>query len=377
MRYLNNISSLLRFFHLLSRILNFCLKITLLFRGIKLLFMLLISEIRDKLISSKENPIPNPQIRLAGEVGSKRRIRLMKNKVYAQLYSMLRTNQKNLIPVLKTISEIGYDGVELMGTYTAGMSIQEYKQFLNDLKLDPISSHNLKDENDFAFAQELGIRHTDIRADLGDYTRDDILKACEEMNRLGKIRKEYGIHAVLHNHSQEFRWVKGEEGKNLVYDLLISYTDPEYVGFEFDVGWGAFSGADPVAIVKKYPGRFPLLHVKEANRTAKNDDELEHFPAAVLKLGPPMPPMHPDAAKTGILADICYFSEEQAKILYSARDWNCRLGEGIIDWKSLVAECEAQGTVGYISEREYYSYPGGEDNPAVCARQDYEYLRSL
>ena len=48
----------------------------------------------------------------------------MKNKVYAQLYSFLRTNQKDLIPALKAMSAIGYDGVELMGTYMAGMRVK-------------------------------------------------------------------------------------------------------------------------------------------------------------------------------------------------------------------------------------------------------------
>lgn len=301
----------------------------------------------------------------------------MNGKVYAQLYSLLRTNQKDLIPSLEKMSEIGYDGVELMGTYTAGMSVPEYKQFLADLKLDPISSHGLKGEKDYAIAQELGIRYTDIRAEIQDYTRDGVLKACEKMNEEGKLRAKYGMKAVLHNHSQEFRWIIGEEGKNRVYDVLISNTDPLYVNFEFDVGWGAFSGVNPVDFVKKYPGRFPLIHVKEANRVAVNDDELEHFPKEVLALGAPVQPEHPQAGQTGFERGFSFFSAEQARILYNCRTWNARLGEGIIDWKALTAACEAQGTVAYINEREYYGYEGGQDDPAICAKQDYDFLRSL
>ena len=301
----------------------------------------------------------------------------MEGKVYAQLYSFLRTNQEDLIPSLEAMSKIGYDGVELMGTYMAGMSVQEYKQFLKDLNLDPLSSHGLKGEEDFEIAQELGIRYTDIRAELTSYTRDAVLRACEEMNEAGKLRAEYGMKAVLHNHSQEFRWIEGEEGKTRAYDLLISNTDPAYVGFEFDVGWGAFSGVDPVEYVKKYPGRFPLIHVKETNRTARNDDELEHFPKEVLALGPPIQPVHPQAGKTGFERGCSFFSAEQARILYHSRDWNCRLGEGIIDWKALKDACEAQGTVAYVSEREYYSYEGGGGDAVTCAEHDYKFLRAL
>lgn len=301
----------------------------------------------------------------------------MKNKVYAQLYSLLRTNQEDLIPSLKKMSEIGFDGVELMGTYMAGMKISEYKKLLEELHLDPISSHGLNGEKDFEIAQELGIRYTDIRAEVIDYSRDSVLRTCEEMNKEGKLRAKYGIKAVLHNHSQEFRWIEGEEGKTRVYDILIANTDPVYVGFEFDVGWGAFSGVDPVEFVKKYPGRFPLIHVKEANRVAINDDELEHFPKEVLALGNPIKPAHPEAGKTGIERGFSFFSAEQARLLYECRTWNCRLGEGIIDWKALIDACEAQGTEAYICEREYYSYEGGNDDAALCAKHDYDYLRSL
>lgn len=301
----------------------------------------------------------------------------MKNKVYAQLYSLLRTNQKDLIPSLEKMSEIGYDGVELMGTYTAGLSIPEYKKLLQDLRLDPISSHGLNGEQDYEIAQELGIRYTDIRADIQDYTRDGVLRTCEVMDREGKLRAKYGMKAVLHNHSQEFRWIQGEEGKTRVYDVLIANTDPLYVGFEFDVGWGAFSGVDPVEFIRKYPKRFPLIHVKEANRVASCDDELEHFPKEVLALGNPIKPEHPKAGKNGFERGFSFFSAEQARLLYECRTWNCRLGEGIIDWKALVAACEEQGTQAYISEREYYGYEGGKNDPAVCAKDDYEFLRKL
>lgn len=301
----------------------------------------------------------------------------MKSMICAQLYSLLRTNQKRSVEVLRQLSEIGFDGVELMGTNTCGMSTEDYKKFIADLNLIPVSSHNLRTEEDFAWAQVMDIHHTDIRADLGDGSYDAVMAACEEMNRQAKERYKYGIRSVLHNHSQEFRKVTGrEEEDDRIYDVLIRNTDPEYVGFELDIGWCAFSGCDPTEYVRKYPGRFPLVHVKEALRAANCDDELEHFPLDVLKLGKPVIPQNPKAAKEGFLADINYFTEEQAAIMYWSRHWNGRLGEGIIDWKALSEALEAQGVEAYICEREYFSYEGGGD-PYICAKQDYEYLKKL
>ena len=148
------------------------------------------------------------------------------------------------------------------------------------------------------------------------------------------------------------------------------------MGFELDTGWCAFSGANPVEFVKKYPGRFPVIHAKEAGRVAYCDDELEHFPNDVLKIGVPVQ-NNPKRAKTGELADISMFTEEQANILYWGRHWNVRMGNGIINWKELSDALEAQGIEAYICEREYFSYEGGGGSSYTCAKQDYEYLYSL
>ena len=301
----------------------------------------------------------------------------MGSLIGAQLYSLLKTNQKRSLEVLRQMSEIGFECVELMGTDMGGMTTAEYRKYIDDLHLKAISSHNLTSEADFSWAREMGITHSDIRADLGDGSYDAVMRACEEMNRQGAERAKYGIHAVLHNHSQEFRKVTGREGEeDRIYDVLLKNTDPQYVGFELDCGWCAFSGCDPTEYVKKYPGRFPLVHVKEAVRTAYCDDELEHFPADVLRLGAPVRPVNPKAAKEGFLADINLFTEEQAAIMYWSRHWNGRLGEGVIDWKALTEALEAQKIEAYICEREYFSYEGGGD-AYTCAKQDCEYLKRL
>ncbi len=46
--------------------------------------------------------------------------------------------------------------------------------------------------------------------------------------------------------------------------LLLKNTDKEYVRFELDIFWMKAAGADPVEFLNAYPGRFKLMHLKDA-----------------------------------------------------------------------------------------------------------------
>ncbi len=67
-----------------------------------------------------------------------------------------------------------------------------------------------------------------------------------------------GIQFAYHNHNHEFRVYDGV----IAYDQLLSSTDPALVKMELDCFWMTFAGKDPVEYMHKYPGRFPLLHIK-------------------------------------------------------------------------------------------------------------------
>ncbi len=291
----------------------------------------------------------------------------MKDKVYAQVYSMIRTFPEGLLEALELFSKVGYDGVELIGNNTGGLPLDEFKQLLKDLNLKVISVHTIRGEKDAPFASAMGAKYVNVSLDPALLTREDILKGCAALNSEGKLYAGYGLKAVLHNHADEFRWVKGEEGKTRIYDLLLEHTDPSLLGFEFDVGWAARAGVNVTDYVRAYPGRFPLIHVKECTQAAKNAEEMEHFPKRIFHSGLQKDP------ETGVPI----LTEEMKQELYETRSWNGALGAGIIDWPSLVAAADAQGCEAYISEREYYHIPGSDGTNAACVRLDYDFLRSL
>ena len=44
----------------------------------------------------------------------------------------------------------------------------------------------------------------------------------------------------------------------------MTETDPALVSFEMDIYWAVNGGADPLALLARYPGRFKMLHVKDS-----------------------------------------------------------------------------------------------------------------
>ena len=291
----------------------------------------------------------------------------MKNKVYAQIYSMIRTFPEGLIDALKYFSQVGYDGVELVGTNTEGMPITDFRQLLSDLNLKVAAVHSIGNKEDMDFANALGVSYISTDCHPKEHTREETLAIAEALNEQGRDTLAQGLHLVLHNHADEFSWIKGEEGKTRVYDLLIAHTDPALIGFELDAGWAALAGADLVNLISYNPGRFPLIHVKECNRLAATPEDLEHFPKRIFHAGLQKDPV----------TNVPILTEEMKADLYETRNWNTGLGTGIINWRAIVDAADAQGCLAYISEREYYHFPGSDGTAACCVKLDYDFLRNL
>jgi sugar phosphate isomerase/epimerase len=99
------------------------------------------------------------------------------------------------------------------------------------------------------------------------FNLENAKKAVEDFNAAGKVLKENGITFCYHVHGYEF-W---PHEKGTLLDYIIQNTNPEYVSFEMDVMWTYFGGGDPVALLKKYPDRWKLMHLKDLRKgTVKN-----------------------------------------------------------------------------------------------------------
>ena len=71
-----------------------------------------------------------------------------------------------------------------------------------------------------------------------------------------------------HNHDFEFNTML--EGQ-LLYDLILENTDPSLVAQQIDVGNMLHTGGIALDVMKKHPGRFELMHVKDEIKSEKGE----------------------------------------------------------------------------------------------------------
>jgi len=93
-------------------------------------------------------------------------------------------------------------------------------------------------------------------------TLDEIKRTTEIFVKAGDLTAKNKMRFAYHNHQSEFDTIEGENA----FDYVLANTDKEKVFMELDLAWATAAGKDPVALFKKYPGRFPLWHVKDLDR---------------------------------------------------------------------------------------------------------------
>ena len=96
---------------------------------------------------------------------------------------------------------------------------------------------------------------------------DHYKKMAANFNIAGEKCKKAGIQFCHHNHDFEF----AAQGGKYPYDILLNDTDPHLVKMELDLYWATKAGQDPIKLFNTHPGRFPLWHLKDMDKTPKQD----------------------------------------------------------------------------------------------------------
>ncbi len=187
-------------------------------------------------------------------------------KTALQLYS-IRTvvNKDNVSDIFARLAEMGYDGVELAGTY--GISAEQLKQAADAAGLVIVSAHipftdMIADPQSWIeYLEKIGCKQAVIphmaRGNLpgGEgwaQTKPGFLKLAEVFGGAG-------ITLAYHNHDFEFETVDGRAVLDIIYDTFT----PEQLQTQIDTCWVNVGGVDPVTYVGKYAGRCPTVHLKD------------------------------------------------------------------------------------------------------------------
>jgi sugar phosphate isomerase/epimerase len=288
-----------------------------------------------------------------------------KSTVGIQLFSIPQMVAKDFPGTLKRLSDIGYREIEFFGPYEFsspktidgwkplaaqlgitqnafyGYKIADVRKLLADLNLTTPSVHldlTTLRENLPAAAEalaSLGTRYVALPAlnnPAERQTLDHYKKLAAEFNQIGEKLSKYGLVFTYHNHGYEHAPKDGA----VPMDVLLQQTDARYVAFEMDIFWLTAGGGSPIEFLTKYPGRFPLMHVKDAAQPIRFTGD-GGTPDQWMVLFPKM-------------ADP---------------------GSGVFDLKSIITTARAQGTKHFYLERDL------APDPPTTLKNSYAYLSAV
>jgi sugar phosphate isomerase/epimerase len=176
---------------------------------------------------------------------------------------------EDLEGTLRRVAELGYDEVELAGLF--GHDPQAVRQLLDELGLDPVASHVdweiIREAPDRAIEETLalGSRYL-VLAWMPPSERSTLERWrgwVDRLNDVARACRDRGLRFAYHNHDFEFQPLEGR----LPFDLLLEGFDRDLVELEVDLYWLALAGREPGDLFDRYPGGYPLAHVKDMDRS--------------------------------------------------------------------------------------------------------------
>ncbi len=209
-----------------------------------------------------------------------------------QLYSIRDHMKTDPVGTIKALSKIGYKDCEHAGYNDQkrqfyGHSPEEWKKILADNGMTMQSGHSVFGKQHWNFDKK---ELTDVwKTTVEDSVKagqkyiispwldvslrknfDDLKQFMDAFNVCGEYCKKQGIRYGYHNHDFEFSL---KLTSKRVYDIILENTDPKLVAQQLDIGNMYGGGGRAMELLKQYPGRFELLHVKDEVDNGKGGHE--------------------------------------------------------------------------------------------------------
>jgi sugar phosphate isomerase/epimerase len=193
-------------------------------------------------------------------------IRATAQEIGLELYSLRNQFAKDVPGTMAKVKDMGIKEIEIGGTY--GLAFPEFMKLLAQNELNVVSygtdferlekfPQTVADE-----ARAFGARYVVcfwIPHKEDSFNVADVDRAAAVFNNAGRVMAQSGLLLCYHPHGFEFK--PYENGT--LFDNMVDKFDSRFVHFQMDVFWVKQPGQDPVALLKKYPTRFVMLHLKD------------------------------------------------------------------------------------------------------------------
>ncbi|HVZ78141.1 MAG TPA: sugar phosphate isomerase/epimerase [Gemmatimonadaceae bacterium] len=190
-----------------------------------------------------------------------------------QLHTVRREMARDVEQALAMIAGIGYREVEFAGLFNH--SARDVRAMLDRHGLVAPSSHVAVPDRDDDWKRALDDAVTLGQSwivcpwiDEKDRTADGYKRVAARFNWAAQAAKDAGLQFAYHNHDFEFKPINGRPA----FDLLLAECDASLVKMEMDIFWLVNGGQDPLDYLARYPGRFPMLHVKDRSADGRMVD---------------------------------------------------------------------------------------------------------
>ena len=262
-------------------------------------------------------------------------------KVGMQLYTVRDALGKDFDGTLGKVAAIGYKEVEFAGYQ--GRSAHEVHDVLKRHGLSSPAAHidypTVSTPDKWAKTLDdagvIGHKYL-VNPWIDEKVRNEPdfwKRAADTYNTAAAAAQKHGIQFCYHNHNFEF-YPRQDAGGKTPMDILLESCDPKLVKIELDLCWISAAGKDPLEYFQKYPGRFPLVHVKGLSK---------------------VPPATPDPTPI-------------PQVLPTVTDVGTN---DVVDWKRIFAKSKVAGIEHYFVEHDV------PQDAFASLKASYDYLSKL